>query len=173
MMRRYSGLTVLELAISMGLVFILAAVAFWAMNPLERLKQGRDQTRLGDFDAIRKAIETQFPSNQALGKSTFGIPSSTVGVEVSYKSDGSGWVPLDITGQLPALPSDPRNGETFPDVLGSKVLGEYQFISDGSYFILRTHLEAEKNRDLYAQDGNDNTWYEVGNAPGLSTYFGL
>ena len=172
-MRKRTALTVLELVISVGLVFVLAAVAFWAINPLERLKQGRDQARLGDFDAIRKAIESKFPSDQALENSTFGIPSSTVGVEVSSKSDGSGWVPLDLTGQLPALPNDPRNGETFPDVLGSKVLGEYQFISDGSYFILRTHLEAEKNRDLYAQDGNDNTWYEVGTAPGLSTYFGL
>jgi len=81
-------------------------------------------------------------------------------------------VPMTLPG-LAELPRDPRNGEQFPDVLNSAVLGEYQYVSDGKYFILRTHLEAEIYRDRYAQDGNDNTWYEVGNASGMSTYFGL
>ena len=171
-MRKSSGLTVLELVISVGLVLILAVLAFWAVNPFERIKQGRDQKRLEDLEAIRAAVEAHLSSGQPL-VSTFGIPSSTWGAEVSFKSDGSGWVPLDLSGQLPSLPTDPRNGENFPDVLGSKVLGQYQFISDVSKFVLRTHLEAESNRDKYAQDGNDNTWYEVGTAPGLSTYFGL
>jgi len=34
-------------------------------------------------------------------------------------------------------------------------------------------LEHEKNRGLYGEDGSDNSWWEVGNAPGMSTYFGL
>ena len=155
----------------MSLVLILAAVAFWAVNPLEQLKQGRDQKRLDDLEAIRSAIESQKAADQSLG-TTFGIPSNTAGVGVSFKTDGSGWVPMALPG-LSELSRDPRNGEQFPDVLKSTVLGEYQYISDGNYFLLRTHLEAEINRDLYAQDGNDNTWYEVGNAPGMSTYFGL
>ena len=171
MMRKTSGLTVLELVFSVGLVFILAAVAFWAVNPLERFKQNRDRERMADFEAIRAAIDSQISAGQILG-TTFGIPSNTAGVGVSFKTDGSGWVPMILPG-LSELPRDPRNGEQFPDVLKSAVLGEYQYVSDGKYFILRTHLEAEIYRDRYAQDGNDNTWYEIGNAAGMSTYFGL
>ena len=160
----------MELIFAIGLILILAALAFWAVNPLERFKQSRDQKRFADLEELRTAIEAHLSAGLP---STFGIPSSTMGVGASFSNDGSGWVPLNLADRFPLLPRDPRNGENFPDVLGSKVLADYQFISDGSYFVLRTHLEAESNRDRYAQDGNDNSWYEVGNAPGLSTYFGL
>src|SRR3989304_2848244 len=170
-MRKTFGLTVLELVFSVGLVFVLIAVAFWAVNPLEQFKQGRDRKRMAEFEAIRTAIESQISTGQLLG-TTFGIPSNTAGVGVSFKTDGSGWVPMTLPG-VDELPRDPRNGEQFPDVLNSAVLGEYQYVSDGKYFILRTHLEAEIYRDRYAQDGNDNTWYEIGNAAGMSWYFAL
>lgn len=166
------GLAMVELALSLGLILILATVVFWAVNPLEKARQIRDKERLEELANVRNVIEAELGSGKVLG-STYGIPSSTVGMEVNLKPDGSGWIPVDLSSQLPSLPDDPRGGKTFMDVLGSKVLGEYQFVSDGKYYILRTHLEAEVNRSKYVEDGNDNTWYEIGSAPGLSTYFGL
>uniref|UniRef100_A0A831YYR2 Type II secretion system protein GspG C-terminal domain-containing protein n=1 Tax=candidate division WWE3 bacterium TaxID=2053526 RepID=A0A831YYR2_UNCKA len=162
----------MELLLSVGLLLILAAVAFWAIDPIERQRQERDQRRLEDLESLWQAIEAEIAAGNPLG-STFGVPSGTAGVEVSFNPDGSGWIPMNLARYFPSLPADPRNDTTFTDFLGSKILGEYQFISDGRNYVLRTHLEAEANRDKYAQDGNDNTWYEVGTAPGMSTYFGL
>jgi len=171
--RERAGLTILELLLSLGLIVILVAFSFWAINPLERAKQARDQERIANLSTLRDAIDVSIAAGTALG-STFGVNSSTVGIDVSFRTDGSGWVPMNLANHLmSALPRDPRNGETYLDALQSSVLGEYQFISDGKYYVLRTHLEAEINRGKYAEDGNDNTWYEVGTAPGLSTYFGL
>ncbi len=165
-------MSIVELVMSVGLVFILAAVSFWAIDPIERQKQARDRIRLEDLAALQGAIKAEVDAGSPLGK-TFGVPSGTAGVEISFRPDSLGWVPMDLSRHFSSLPADPRNDTTFVDSLGSKILGEYQFISDGSYYTLRDHLEPEVNRERYAQDGNDNTWYEVGTAPGLSTYFGL
>lgn len=161
-----------EFVMAGGLIFILAAVSLWAIDPIERQKQARDQKRWEDLAALQGAIETEVTAGKMLGN-TFGVPSGTAGAEISFKPDGLGWVPMDLSSSFSTLPADPRNGKNFVDSLGSKILGEYQFISDGSYYVLRAHLEAEVNLGKYAQDGNDNSWYEVGNAPGMSTYFGL
>lgn len=169
---RKSGFNVIEFVFSLGLILILGAVFFWALNPLERVKQSRDKERLANFEQLKSAID-QAKSQETILGNTFGVPSSTVGVEVGFKVDGSGWIPMDLSVWFAELPVDPQNGKTIEDTLGSKVLGEYQFISDGKFYILRTHLEAEVNQGRYAEDGNDNSWFEVGSAPGLSTYFGL
>lgn len=171
-LRLRRGLGVVEFVIAVGLIFILAAVSLWAIDPIERQKQARDQKRWEDLAALQEAIEAEAAGGDGLGN-TFGVPAGTSGVKISFQPDGSGWIPLNLSRFFSSLPSDPRNNTTFVDSLGSKILGEYQFISDGSYYVLRAHLEAEVSRDKYAQDGNDNSWYEVGNAPGMSTYFGL
>lgn len=166
------ALTVLELIIALGLLFILAGVSFWAINPVERIKQGRDSQRLSDLENVRRITDLATSSGVVLAD-TFGVPSSTAAVGATRAVDGSGWVPMVLSKQTDGLPIDPSNGEIYTDILESKVLGEYQFISDGVFYVLRTHLEAEVNKDKYAKDGNDNSWYEIGTAPGLSTYFGL
>ncbi|GMR19399.1 MAG: hypothetical protein BMS9Abin34_536 [Patescibacteria group bacterium] len=166
------GFSFVELVLSVGLVLILVGVAVLAVNPLERLKQGRDKKRLADFAQVKAAVDAALSEGSSLA-TTFDVPSSTVGVEVTTKTDGSGWVSINLGDGIAELPVDPLNGKTYTDVLGSSVLGEYQFISDGTYYILRTHLEAEVNKRRYAEDGNDNSWYEAGSAPGMSTYFGL
>lgn len=165
-------ITVLELLIALALIFILAGVGVWALNPFERLRQGRDNRRLADLENLRKAVNLAVPEGVPLTK-TMGVPSSSASVGATQVVDGTGWLPMDLSGLLDTLPVDPANGKTFTDVLGSFVTGEYQFISDGEYYVLRTHLEAEANRGKYAEDKNDNSWWEVGTAPGLSTYFGL
>jgi len=165
-------MTKLELLIALGLILILAAVGFWALNPVERLKQGRDNQRLADLENLRKALDLAVSEGVPLVK-TMGVPASSASVGAAQVVGGSGWVAMDLSNQTDTLPTDPANGKTFTDVLGSSVTGEYQLISDGVYYVFRTHLEAEVNRDYYTNDGNENSWYELGTAPGLSTYFGL
>jgi hypothetical protein len=158
-----------ETVITACLIIILAGVAFWVVDPIERLKRGRDNQRMNDLAELRESVDR----TEALLTSTQGVPVSSASVGATMAVDGSGWLPLNLNGQLETLPNDPLNGKTFTDVGGDAVIGEYQFISDGSYYVLRTHLEAEASREYYATDGNDNSWYELGDAPGLSTYFGL
>jgi len=165
-------ITVAELLIALALILILAAVGFWALNPTERLKLGRDNQRLADLENLRKAVDLAVSEGVPLTK-TMGVPASSVSVGVTPAVDGTGWVAMNLSKQINTLPIDPSNGKTFVDVLDSDVTGEYQFISDGIYYVIRTHLEAEANKDHYAKDGNENSWYEIGTAPGLSTYFGL
>jgi len=165
-------ITVSELLIALGLILILAGVGFWALNPVERLKQGRDNQRLADLENLREAVDLAISEGVPLAK-TMGVPASSASVGATRAVDGSGWVAMDFSNQTDTLPIDPANGKTFTDIGKSVVTGEYQFIADGIYYILRTHLEAEVNKEYYAKDGNENSWYEIGTAPGLSTYFGL
>ena len=171
-MVKLKGFSILELVVTLGLLSILFVVGFWAVNPIERLKQSRDSQRQEDLRIVREAVDAVVFGSVPLAN-TFGVPSSKSAIGATQKADGSGWVPMTLSAKIGVLPIDPSNEKTFTDVLGSKVLGEYQFISDGIYYVFRTHLEAEINRGKYAEDGNDNSWYEIGTAPGLSTYFGL
>lgn len=170
--RILQGSTVFEFITTLALVFILIGVGFWALNPVERRKRDRDSQRLGDLESLGAAVTSTISVGIPL-VSTHEVPASSASVGATQVVDGSGWVAMNLSGALDALPVDPANGKTFTDVLGSFVTGEYQFISDGEYYVLRTHLEAEANRGKYAEDKNDNSWYEVGTAPGMSTYFGL
>lgn len=170
--QRVRQFTVLEFLITSGLIFILVGIVLWALNPMERLRHGRDNKRLADLESLREAIDSAVSEKVPLAK-TMGVPASSASVGVNRAVDGTGWVAMKLSDQIDLLPSDPVNGKTFIDVLGSSVTGEYQFISDGTCYVLRAHLEAEVNKEYYAEDGNENSWYEVGTAPGLSTYFGL
>lgn len=162
-------MTRFELLTSIALLLILSAAIFWAVDPIERARRGRDEQRLADLEVLYEAIE----QTEAVLGSTHGVPVSSASVGATQATDGSGWVPVNVSGGMETLPIDPSNGETFTDIWGNSVFGEYQFISDGYYYVLRTHLEAENSFDLYATDGNDNGWFELGTAPGLSTFFGL
>lgn len=170
--QRVRQLTVLELLITLGFIFVLVGVIFWALNPMERLRQGRDNRRLEDLKSLAEAIDLAVLEEIPLAK-TMGVPASSASVGADQAVDGTGWVAMKLSDQMDLLPIDPVNGRTFTDVLDSSVTGEYQFISDGTYYVLRAHLEAEVSKEYYAEDGNENSWYEVGTAPGLSTYFGL
>jgi len=170
-MRR--GVTLVELIMSAGLVFILLAVAFWGLDPVGRGRKARDEQRIADLDTLRTALDQSLEDEETELARTFGVPSSTVGIDVSTDPSGGGWIAMEFSDRFSELPKDPLNGKTFEDVLGSSVLGEYQFISDGKFYVIRTHLEYLNHRTLYSQDGSDNSWYEVGSAPGMSTYFGL
>jgi len=164
--RRFSTF---EILVSLALVLILLGVSLWAWDPVGRGRRSRDARRLDDLASLKAAIEQ---TTAVLG-STHGVPVSSASVGSTTAVGGSGWVPVDVSEQLENLPLDPMNGQSFTDVWGNSVIGEYQFVSDGYYYVLRAHLEAEENLDLYRTDGNDNGWYEVGTAAGLSTFFGL
>ncbi len=164
--------TILEITLALGLILILGGVLFWALNPVERVRRREDNQRLAGLERLRQAIDSA-TADGALLVNTAGIPVSSASVGATEAADGSGWIAMDLSGYLDSLSVDPANGEIFTDVLGNSVTGEYQFICDGGYYVLRTHLKAKINRDLYTEDGNKDSWYEVGTAPGLSTYFGL
>ena len=126
-------------------------------------ERSRDAHRLSDLESLRTAIELAILEGVKLP--TLKAPSSSTA--------GGNWVKMDLSGYILNLPTDPKNGKAFTDCKGNKVTGEYQFMSDGTYYVLRTRLEEESNCKYYTDDKNANNWYEVGTAPGLSKFFGL
>lgn len=166
------GFSLVDLVLSLGLAAILAGFVYWAWDPFGRLKKSRDALRIANLTDLHETLERALADEREL-QSTFRSPSSSVGFDVSYGVDGTGWVPANLAGYISSLPRDPLNGKTYRDAFKESVLAEYQFISDGKFYVLRTHLEHESNRALYGQDGADNSWWEVGTAPGMSTYFDL
>ena len=117
---------------SLGLVFILVGVVVWAVNPIERFRQRRDERRFTDFDRVKEAIDAALWDEVPLAN-TFGVPSSTVGIEVMTKVDGSGWVSMDLSNWVKDLPEDPLNEKTFTDVLISPIRYKLILTQDSTF----------------------------------------
>ena len=138
-----------------------------AINPAEMMAKSRDSTRFSDMVLLRQAIDFAV-ADGAILTATAAAGDSVSGTQAST---GSGWVNLDLSKYLPALPIDPRNGSTFSDAVGNSVTGKYLYFSDGSGYELNCYLESADNAAKYTTDGGDSTGgltiYEVGTDPGL------
>lgn len=61
--QKYSGFTLIEILVVVGLIAILAAITIVAINPAKNFEQTRDAQRSSDVTAILNAI-TQFTSEE-------------------------------------------------------------------------------------------------------------
>lgn len=62
--KNYSGFTLIELVIVVGIIAVLSTVVISIVNPTEYFKKARDGQRISDLAAIDRAIET-YVSSQA------------------------------------------------------------------------------------------------------------
>ncbi|OGM93318.1 hypothetical protein A2372_02895 [Candidatus Wolfebacteria bacterium RIFOXYB1_FULL_54_12] len=189
-MSRTRGLTLVELLITMGILAILASMAVLVFNPVEYVRQSRDTRRIGDLDAINKAIDlytVNKPAITELGTASIvyvslSDSSSTCGSHALpvlppswqyrcvpaadlQKIDGTGWVPINFTSissgaPLATLPIDPANA-----VAGAQY---YMFIASGRKYELSSGMEAARHMSggdadkVSTDDGDDSARYETG-----------
>lgn len=158
------GFTLVELLVVIAIIAILAAVVVLIINPIELTKRGRDAARLTDLanlqQAINVAAQEATTSGDAIlcsGVSTPCTANSNDGGGSARKSDGTGWVKVNLSSQksvsVPTLPADQINDSTY----------HYTYSSDGDGWEINAVLESTQYTDKMTTDGGDNNGvYEVG-----------
>lgn len=115
------------------LLIILGVTLFFVFNPLEKMREARDTSRIDDLTALKKAIDKYIANNAKniaansnllcdscsdlnliYSFRKINLGSSTTTEKQSLYVNGTGWVPLDLSlnsriGQTPLqlLPLDP------------------------------------------------------------------
>ena len=190
------GFTLIELLIVIGILAILATVTVLVLNPAQLFAQARDGQRLNDLETMRNGISlylstvsspdmnggnanaecasgaggkvyvyaaptTQSFANRSGGNVAVGARGITGG--------SAGWLPVDfsaIPGGSPIanLPIDPTNsGDRIYRYACDQVTNTFEI--DGGLESTRYTSGADNK---YTVDGGDNSsFYEVGNDPGL------
>lgn len=194
------GFTLLELLIVISIIVILSVIVILVLNPSEMLKKARDSQRMADLNTVKTAIALYITdaSSPQLGRGgnvgcTPGIEyiwysksgvSTTGHVDVTAfgtstpsqsnagKTDGSGWIPVNLSSlssgsPIANWPVDPINSV---DSLGSPqktdLVYRYACNSDRLQYEVNATLESKAygvTENVDAMDGgNSETIYEVG-----------
>ncbi|MCX7589392.1 MAG: prepilin-type N-terminal cleavage/methylation domain-containing protein [Patescibacteria group bacterium] len=185
------GFTLIEILITITIIAILIIAVLIILNPLEYLKQVRDEQRLEDLTKLNKSIlwfQADTQSKEFMGSSSviytslpdnnsncqsWNLPAPTSGWFYNcvsalnlQKIDGTGWLPINFKkmsfGQiLNKLPIDPLNNST----------AYYTYVYDPATnnFELNSILESNKMKQLLENDSGDNNLvYEIGSKLNLS-----
>lgn len=117
------GFTLIELLLVIAVISALAVTVFVALNPAQRLKDGRDARRTTDTENILSAIHTYIVDNKGalpagltagmaekqLGTATTGCTSATGGCAVAATGDCVD-LTTPLTAYLKSIPLDPNGG---------------------------------------------------------------
>ncbi len=165
LIEKNKGFTLVELLVVIAIIAILAAVIALIINPLELTKRSRDAARLTDLSNLQQAINVAAQEATASGTDILCKPPATAPCTESSnpegaatrKSDGTGWVKVDMSTQksvsVPTLPIDPVNSTTY----------KYTYKSNGTTWEINAVLESDQQKDKMKSDGgNDVNVYEVG-----------
>lgn len=161
---RQAGFTIWEVLVVLAIFFIFVGLVWYVLDPYELKKRGDDAMRLADLAILQQAINSV--SNEAsasgktplcMGQSTPCSGTSNSNDSDSRKSNGSGWVKVDLTSQksvgVPILPLDPVNNDKY----------HYSFNSDGSGWEINVLLDSNFYKAKMSTDGgNNDNLYEVG-----------
>jgi len=172
------GFTLIELLVVIAILAVLATAVVIILNPAQLVKQGRDSTRVSDLSALHNALAlylaevANLTSWTATSTCTVGTTSPSGGSCVTNASTvvtGTGWVNVNFGGissgsPLSRLPLDPVNDATY-----------YYSYTSSSTLLYEIDAKMESNKyaasgagDVVTKDqGNNATWYEIGNDPGL------
>lgn len=149
MKKSRSGFTVVELAVVIVVIGLLAALVVMSYRYIQ--KQARDDRRIADIANIQKAMELYYNDN---GK--YPSPTSGTGSVINsgwYSSGDSSWDVLagKLTGSdaIDALPKDPLNTangkpyttDEFTYAVYITTTGNYCGVADGQMYLIVYKLE--------------------------------
>ncbi|KKQ66417.1 MAG: hypothetical protein US86_C0005G0028 [Candidatus Daviesbacteria bacterium GW2011_GWA2_38_24] len=163
------GFTLVELLVVIAIVAILAAVVVLIIDPLELTRRGRDATRLSDLSSLQQAINVTM--QEEAGTTGLVCPAGTTVYPCTAKSnnttdannrksDGTGWVRINLSGQpvsLSILPVDPTNSATLYYEYGGNASDQYELNA-----ILESTQYSTKMTNSTGDGGDDDARYEVG-----------
>lgn len=191
--RGSTGFTLVEILITITIVGILSTVTVVIINPTQLYKQSRDSRRISDLNTLNLAAgaaQSEFGTSVLGNKNTIyvsvpdtistcdnlGLPQLPSGYSYHcadapslYKTDGSGWLPINLEGtnsSVSHLPVDPVN---------SVSSGLYYTYSTNNSYELTARPESVLyfiggEKDVASSDGGPNNYlYEVGNNLNLYT----
>lgn len=142
----FSGLTLIEVVIVIGIVGILYAVTFWAIKPDSVKKSARDSVRVTGLIKLQSAIENYISDNSVPPDLSGVLRRSDISASPSASPalpNGSGWLAQDLRQYLEKLPTDPLNNGIY----------FYRYERLGNNYELDAVLE--NNPAMMANSGND------------------
>jgi len=159
--------SLVEVMVVVAMVGIVSSVSYFYLNPFEHFKKARDSQRLQNLNSLKTALVLALQNGQSFsGRCTLVNPCDSL--SGTTNADGSGFVDLDLSKYLTALPRDPsHNNFSFIDGKGNASPAAFQFVASGSDFEIRTRLESKffttNPNDKYLDDGgDDNDYFETG-----------
>ena len=186
------GFTIVELLVIVITLGIIVTVVISYMNPAQLIAQARDTTRLNDLGTLDNALSIAKIGNISLGTSNtiyISLPDTsstcanlnlpTIPTGWSYacvttanlqKTNGTGWVPVNISASLPKLPIDPTN--QLPNLY-------YSYVTSGTKYELSAAMVADSNKlggvkDRTSTDGGaSSSVYEIGSDMALNPINGV
>jgi len=154
-----SGFTLIELLVVITIIAILATFSVIALNPTEITKKARDARRISDLTQLKQAIYLSLAENGDILRD-FGNS-----ITDTRLSDGTGYVKINISKNMPLLPIPGKNGQTISNSNGNLSIDAYYFqaVTGTLRYELKTTFESKEFQDKLVTDGgNESEYYEIG-----------
>ncbi len=174
--------TILKSLIIIGIIAILVSLYIQYGKPYlnELSLERQDQVRIKDLDTLNGIMKdvVSASSTQSIGNSNtiyISIPSDSstcanldlpatpdgwsyhcVATSTLNNTNGTGWIPVDVSGKISKLPVDAVNK--------AETLNYYAYVASSSEYVIAGVLDSRKYLKERAQgdDGVDDIRYEVG-----------